>query len=251
MKNKKIQIVLNEPCHENWSTMLPNDQGRFCDSCAKSVVDFSTYSDSEILKFLAVNKDQKTCGRFHYSQLERPLIQTPVYSGMNSSFSLRAVLLGATLSSFLSIESAYGQETELMMPIQSEPIHNWGPNLGQKRKKEYDHSTEKRIVGTIMILDVPEHRTEIITKSYPSVMAKITVMNKSGDEIGKTYSNKNGTFIIELDWKLNPVYLNVEQFGSLSQNLKLDQIAHLEEMKIILYPVATYQRLGSFEMIEK
>jgi hypothetical protein len=38
---QKLQISIPEPCHENWHTMTPTQQGRFCNACAKEVVDFS------------------------------------------------------------------------------------------------------------------------------------------------------------------------------------------------------------------
>lgn len=34
-------IRIENPCHENWNLMSRNQKGRFCDSCNKTVIDFS------------------------------------------------------------------------------------------------------------------------------------------------------------------------------------------------------------------
>lgn len=60
------------PCNEDWSKMTPVEKGRFCDSCAKQVMDFTIMTDTEILKHLKAGGG-KICGRIHKDQLERAL----------------------------------------------------------------------------------------------------------------------------------------------------------------------------------
>jgi hypothetical protein len=69
---KYITLQVNEPCHENWDNMNPNEQGRFCNSCQKSVVDFTTMTDTQVLNFFKLNKEN-TCGRFYDDQLNKPI----------------------------------------------------------------------------------------------------------------------------------------------------------------------------------
>src|SRR5688500_699317 len=77
---KDTLLHIAEPCHENWNNMSPEQQGRYCGSCCKTVVDFSMMSDKEILQVLS-KAASKTCGRFTEDQLQRPLMdQTPVMS---------------------------------------------------------------------------------------------------------------------------------------------------------------------------
>ncbi len=62
--------------------MTATQQGRFCMSCQKEVVDFSTMTDVEILNYLST-ASSKTCGRVDDSQLNRLLVapqQKPRYS---------------------------------------------------------------------------------------------------------------------------------------------------------------------------
>src|SRR3954467_11888361 len=73
MKTPSYLIRIPEPCHEYWNAMQPDAKGKFCSSCSKSVVDFSTKSDTEIRDILSAHKDQKVCGHFRKSQVDRPL----------------------------------------------------------------------------------------------------------------------------------------------------------------------------------
>ncbi len=68
--------------------MLPAEQGRHCQECCKTVVDFTEMSDAEVLRFF---KDRGArgragrsedaggvCGRFMADQLRRELAPAPV-----------------------------------------------------------------------------------------------------------------------------------------------------------------------------
>jgi hypothetical protein len=64
-----MNIQINEPCHENWQAMTPNQQGAFCKVCHKDVVDFSKKSIAEIKSFFTEKAEGKICGRFEKKQL--------------------------------------------------------------------------------------------------------------------------------------------------------------------------------------
>jgi len=74
MENSNFIIRIPEPCHEDWNKMQPDAKGKFCGSCSKSVFDFSNKTDNEIRDILIEYKDQKVCGHFKKTQLDRPLI---------------------------------------------------------------------------------------------------------------------------------------------------------------------------------
>jgi hypothetical protein len=69
---KKIQLNIPNPCHENWEAMTPQEKGRFCGSCQKTVVDFSTMSDRQIAEFFK-KPPSSVCGRFVADQLDRDI----------------------------------------------------------------------------------------------------------------------------------------------------------------------------------
>ncbi|MCU0434712.1 MAG: hypothetical protein MUC87_14750 [Bacteroidia bacterium] len=62
-------IQIPEPCHESWQGMTPQENGRFCDSCCKVVVDFTRMSNDEISAYLQSRKNEKVCGRFTKTQV--------------------------------------------------------------------------------------------------------------------------------------------------------------------------------------
>ena len=76
MKDQQVIIRVPEPCHEDWNKMDPDEKGRFCASCATSVVDFSKMSDDELKYFLIEHKGKKTCGHFKRTQLNKPITIT-------------------------------------------------------------------------------------------------------------------------------------------------------------------------------
>ncbi|OXB18452.1 energy transducer TonB [Flavobacterium reichenbachii] len=71
------KITVPEPCHENWDKMTPKDNGRFCMSCSKTVVDFTSMLPDEIQHFFIQNQTERICGRFRKSQLDNVTIQIP------------------------------------------------------------------------------------------------------------------------------------------------------------------------------
>lgn len=72
-----FKISVPKPCHEDWNAMTPDQTGRFCNSCSKSVVDFSSMKAAEIQKYFIQNQGQKICGRFKTEQLDSIIIQIP------------------------------------------------------------------------------------------------------------------------------------------------------------------------------
>jgi|TARA_B110000211_G_C14006871_1_gene521245 TonB family protein len=67
---KKIKPSIPNPCSEDWDKMKIGLNSRFCDSCTKHVIDFTSMKREEILKYLLVNADKKVCGHLFPSQLD-------------------------------------------------------------------------------------------------------------------------------------------------------------------------------------
>lgn len=72
-----IQLQIPTPCHENWHLMTPVEQGRFCNACAKTVIDFSIMTDQQILDYLST-ASAGVCGRVTDTQLSRNIAPVPV-----------------------------------------------------------------------------------------------------------------------------------------------------------------------------
>lgn len=74
---RDFKTTIPKPCHENWDTMTPKDNGRFCMSCSKTVVDFTNMLPDEVQHFFIRNENNSICGRFKKSQLDIITIQIP------------------------------------------------------------------------------------------------------------------------------------------------------------------------------
>jgi hypothetical protein len=73
----KYKIAIPKPCDEDWNKMTPEQSGRFCGSCAKSVVDFTQMNETEIQSYFVINQNKNVCGRFKNVQLDTIIIKIP------------------------------------------------------------------------------------------------------------------------------------------------------------------------------
>lgn len=70
MKEKAFKISVPQPCPQDWQGMQPDEKGRYCLSCRKSVVDFTTMTDQEVYLHLAQSSGN-VCGRLRPAQLKK------------------------------------------------------------------------------------------------------------------------------------------------------------------------------------
>jgi len=204
MKPKKVNYKIEEPCHEDWDQMKPEAKGRFCDSCSKTVVDFSSMSDFSIVNYLENNKNQSVCGRFEEKQLDRTyLLPKSHYPAFG--FDLKAVALGLALSTFSALPSQAQNSTRVEQhdTMTDEPVVVKQGEVAM----DYDHSDESFASG----------RIKLESKEYDSV--KISLMDGNSVELVSMKPDKNGIFNIPLDWKKNPASVRVNVPGYTSQTI--------------------------------
>jgi len=70
---KDLTLLLTSPCAQVWEEMQPAGTGRYCDQCNKNIVDLTSKSDVELIRFFK-NKNENVCGRLLSSQLNRELV---------------------------------------------------------------------------------------------------------------------------------------------------------------------------------
>lgn len=71
---RDLQLVLTDPCLEQWDDMKQSGDGRYCDHCKKNILDLTNKSDAELIQFFKTKQDN-VCGRLLSSQLNRKLAQ--------------------------------------------------------------------------------------------------------------------------------------------------------------------------------
>lgn len=110
-RSTPFSISIAKPCHQNWEDMIPNGEGRHCNECSKTVVDFTNYSDAELIVYFS-NLQGKVCGRFRATQLSRSLHIPPQ---PHSRLYRLTVALGLTLL-FSQSTVTFAQNTKERIP---------------------------------------------------------------------------------------------------------------------------------------
>lgn len=115
---KVINIDIPNPCHEDWNKMTPEEKGRHCKVCQKTVFDFTSKTDEYIVKTFTENTN--VCGRFKSTQLKRDLILSR--KEKNNYLSFVASGLFAFLG--LSNQNVYSQGEPKMAQVDSTKNYN-------------------------------------------------------------------------------------------------------------------------------
>lgn len=130
MTPNQAKIVITNPCSENWNSMEPVSSGRFCQSCQKSVVDFTSRSDSEIKIFLQEKQGDRLCGRFFVHQVERIRIEIDpdlLVSGIPFWQKFLVILLVCFGPDFLGVNFVFAQTEPDSIPVAIEQVDSLVP----------------------------------------------------------------------------------------------------------------------------
>lgn len=114
--NKYYSFRIPSPCHEDWNLMTPTEKGRYCNACAKTVIDFTVMSRNEISNFLEDNKGKKLCGHVRKSQLDSIHIKIPTSYFDKIKQSQRYFILALLVvmgTSLLSCEDQQGKKHKI------------------------------------------------------------------------------------------------------------------------------------------
>lgn len=221
MKSKSVQYTIQTPCHENWEQMRPDRQGKFCESCTKKVIDFSRMPDFSIVQYLEGNKQEQVCGRFTRDQLERTyqLPQKPFFS-----LDLRAVILGVALTAMLP-DGGFAQVGKEQSVIhQQDTVHHEKPMIMGDVAMMYDHTNEKELKGKVTLTD-PLKMKDVV----------IQLLDGQGKELARVIPSEDGTYQVDLDWKLNPVTLRFTAAYAQEVMLNLEYQQNLDQLNVTLY----------------
>lgn len=180
MMETNYKITIPKPCHEDWNQMTPEETGRFCNSCAKSVVDFTNMKAPEIQEYFIKNKGQKVCGRFKTEQIDSIIIQIP-RNILFSQIQFHKMFLLALLISMpglVSCQNANGSKqkidkVEVVDSVRNE--HTVGKTKLKNTKEEKIEMTPER---KARIERLKERREALVKKRQATKKASGT---KTGD----------------------------------------------------------------------
>jgi hypothetical protein len=95
-----IYLQLTQPCTERWDNMTPTQQGAYCSSCNKQVIDLTAKTENEIYE-LVTQHNGEMCARLTKQQLNTPIRKSELVNGW---FNWRAI--AASLGALLAVEKA-------------------------------------------------------------------------------------------------------------------------------------------------
>lgn len=68
---KHFNFEVKTPCSENFDQFTPTENGGYCNSCSKEVIDFTQMKSEDIHLYFQKGNNQKTCGKFGKDQLRQ------------------------------------------------------------------------------------------------------------------------------------------------------------------------------------
>ena len=188
-----LSLTVSKPCSEKFNQFKPTQNGGFCNSCSKEVIDFRNISDKELINFLK-DKKENTCGFFNKTQLKSYTSEFITKKKQQHTF---LKVMGFAFLSMISINNIQAQE------------HKPSTVIVQKSKTS---KTTKTIKSNTMVKGV------IFDESSPLHGANIVL---KGTSIG-TASNFDGEFEFPQALKKGDV-LVVSYLGFETQNITIHE----------------------------
>ncbi|XZF14344.1 hypothetical protein ACTHGU_21390 [Chitinophagaceae bacterium MMS25-I14] len=201
---QSVQLAIPSPCSQSWQEMTPDAQGRFCNHCRKSVIDFTEWSDKALYSFFE-NRNENVCGRFFQSQLNRPLQLPPQ---RHTKLYQLAVALGLSL---ILLPSSH-------IHARPKPPITEQNTFIQNDTAKTDSKDSFTVYG--VILDA---------QKQPAINA-IVRLEKNGTAKGGAITDIDGQFSITVREPFEPgTYLiNASYAGHLNQTIVLKSVARVK-----------------------
>lgn len=215
-----LQLSIAEPCHENWQNMTPQEQGRFCGSCRKTVVDFTMMSDQEVLNYF-LKADHNVCGRMAEDQLNKELKIT----GRTKRFSW-AYVWNIIVATFLITKADAQVNEKPAKPVEIvDEDHRIMGVVAYKLPKNVKNTGSPVVVSGIIVDE---------TNDEPMTGASIRVKGTGGGCMADT----TGRFSLKME-KKDDVVLEFSAIGYETQTRQMDEFANLHDIQVSLKPLYT------------
>lgn len=209
---KAIQIIIPDACHEKWEEMSVREGGRHCMHCQKTVIDFTGYSDKALHEFFTRHKNEKICGRFASTQLNRE-IQLP-YQPHSRLYRI-AVALGWVLS--------FSQVPDVQA--------RWNVPFVMENSLL---DMEKVDDGENLDRDSLVVKGRVVDERNEPVIGVVVEVSENGIVIGGAATDFDGLFKIELKEKFDSVVMRMRYIGykEVVRTLQQSDFNKFQEMKI-------------------
>jgi len=204
------KITLPNPCSQQWNSMTQTNDGRFCGSCNKTVIDFTAMTNQQIISYLsAVNN---VCGRIGTKQFTAVNNQLKQENLPVTNFWKRMVLAIAVLASAQYVK---GQSHNVSQP-----------------KTEQSETTS--LIGKVVFPAEPINYKTITGRVVDETGAPvINAFVSCGKTSGTT--NVEGTFNLHVP--VNTKSIEIKALGYQSKTIKINKAKNSYNIKVIVDPV--------------
>jgi hypothetical protein len=245
---RKYKITIPEPCHEDWNKMTPNDNGRFCGSCSKNVVDFTNMLPDEIQLYFQQNSN--VCGRFKNSQLNSLTIQIPnrvLYSQTNYHKIFLLALFIAMGTTLFSCADKNGNKQKIdKVEVVEDSI--------EKKLKVGVLEPSKDSLNTISTQQLQSKRSQIKFKKPKTIICGEVLPNKiekAKDEPNVIF--EDNTVYGGVGISVYPEYMGgiIPFYNYIKQNFKFSKKSkHLNDILIATFIIEKDGKLDSIEVLK-
>ena len=209
---EKYFLHINEPCTQDWESMTTVAKGKFCNNCNKTVFDFTTATDGEIVKHIEAMKGETFCGRFEENQLGRWIEKSNIKTSNPRlyKFLISFMLLGVgqvsqaqTKSPQENVDAKRKVDSLLNLQSISSEI---GINKCDTINKGVFNDTHIRLGGVrtlssnhdpLIIVDGIPKKLSLISNLNPNKIIKVTALKSSESTALYGPDGVNGALIIE------------------------------------------------------
>lgn len=176
MKTRINEVTIAEPCLQNWDEMDKGEGFSFCKACSKNVIDFSGYTNAEIISVLA-GASSSVCGRLSKTQLNQLNYHLSIVPTSNRNWMKYLGVLAIGMSIFVMDARAENFKTPIEIT-----------NSINKRTDVTKPVVPKKIYGYVIGAD-----------NKPAVGIRLVIVNTGFFAL----TDKNGRYEITLDEKFD------------------------------------------------
>jgi hypothetical protein len=217
------RINIPTPCHEDWQQMTSVAQGRHCQSCCKTVIDFTAMSNADIIAYLSTHK--KVCG--HITGTKLAAINHELEVRNRKRFTWKGFIAAASLSVLFPTLKAEAQSKPGTEQAPVTPDSFASGNIAQADT-----------VGYVIIKGVVTAKDDGLPVPAATIKVKDKGINVS------THTERDGSFTLRVP--INTKRILVSFLGYQTKEIKLRDIEG--HQTVTLNPVLETSFSGGMEV---
>lgn len=196
-----LKITIQQPCSENWNSMKSYGYGRYCDSCEKEVIDFTKFTDQDLINWF--RKDSgNTCGMLNPSQLNNLIVAKPTFSLK----SFKPSLIAASLITLLTLPK-----------LSVANIKSHYPTFFSDQKSKSNVILDVKDINESIVI-----KGKVIDKDDKSPIIGLPIMLKGGKVLATTDAKGNFKIKLEKDKYSKKAILEFRYLGYETKEYKVN-----------------------------